>query len=102
MAILAGLVSRSRTGVGRRVEVDLLSAGIDLQAESLSYYLNGAKPGTIASQGPTAGWHNSVPYGIYATASGHLVISLASAEKSFCPESLNYNFTLNITQFLKK
>ena len=81
MAILAGLVSRSRTGVGRRVEVDLLSAGIDLQAESLSYYLNGAKPGTIASQGPTAGWHNSVPYGIYATASGHLVISLASAEQ---------------------
>ena len=43
MAILTGLVNRSVTGKGLRVDVDLLSAAIDLQAESLFYYLNGEK-----------------------------------------------------------
>jgi crotonobetainyl-CoA:carnitine CoA-transferase CaiB-like acyl-CoA transferase len=87
--ILAALVRRGRTGQGGRVDVSLLSAAIDLQLESFTCYLNGARPDDVRQPGPIAGWYFGAPYGIYATKDGHIAISLGSLDKLFdvldCP-----------------
>jgi crotonobetainyl-CoA:carnitine CoA-transferase CaiB-like acyl-CoA transferase len=77
MSILAALVGRTVTGTGSRVEVDLLSAGLDLQTETLVSYFNGEKPEGVTAPPRLAGWHYAAPYGIYPTMDGHLAISLA-------------------------
>jgi crotonobetainyl-CoA:carnitine CoA-transferase CaiB-like acyl-CoA transferase len=74
MGILAALVSRGRTGQGQRVEVVMVQAALDLQAEPIVYHLNGAqlrRPKT-----PAADTFHAVPYGFYATADGYVAISL--------------------------
>ncbi len=79
MAILAALVRRGRTGEGCRVEVDLLSAGLDMQCESLVCWANG-EPVSLRPPANIAGWYFSAPYGIYETADGHMAISLGAME----------------------
>jgi crotonobetainyl-CoA:carnitine CoA-transferase CaiB-like acyl-CoA transferase len=74
MGILAALVNRGRTGEGQRVELIMVQAALDLQAEPIVYHLNGAqlkRPKT-----PVADTFHAVPYGFYATADGHLAISM--------------------------
>ncbi|HSS93413.1 MAG TPA: CaiB/BaiF CoA-transferase family protein [Candidatus Dormibacteraeota bacterium] len=75
MGILAALVNRERTGEGQRVELVMMQAALDLQTEPIVYHLNGAnlhRPKT-----PVADTFHAVPYGFYATADGHLAISMA-------------------------
>jgi crotonobetainyl-CoA:carnitine CoA-transferase CaiB-like acyl-CoA transferase len=75
MGILGALVHRERTGEGQRVELIMLNAALDLQTEPVVYHLNGAqlkRPST-----PVADTFHAVPYGFYATADGHLAISMA-------------------------
>jgi crotonobetainyl-CoA:carnitine CoA-transferase CaiB-like acyl-CoA transferase len=79
MAILAALVRRERLGKGCRVDVDLLSAGLDLQMETLVCYANG--PAVTQRAPPNiGGWHYQAPYGIYEVTDGHVAISLGSME----------------------
>jgi len=78
--ILAALLRRERTGRGGRVDVSLLSAAIDLQLESFTCYLNGARPEDVRQPGPIAGWYYGAPYGIYATKDNFVAISLGSLE----------------------
>ena len=78
--ILAALVRRARTGEGCRVDVNLLSAAIDLQSESFSTYLNGPRPDDVRPPPCLGGWYYPGPYGIYATADGHLAISFSNHE----------------------
>jgi len=80
LGILAALTRRARTGQGCRVDVNLLSAAIDLQMESFVCYLNGEKPDSVAAPPWIAGWYYQAPYGIYATSDGHLAISLVSLQ----------------------
>ncbi len=77
MSILAALLNRNRTGEGCRVDVNLLSAAIDLQMESLTCFLNGPRPDTTRHPKRSGGWMFPAPYGAYATADGHLVLSFA-------------------------
>lgn len=78
--ILAALFRRARTGRGCRVDVNLLSAAIDLQTESFTCYLNGEPHKNVTPPRHSGGWYFSAPYGIYATADGHLAISLSELE----------------------
>ena len=78
--ILAALVRRGRTGEGCRIDVNLLSAAIDLQSESFSTYLNGPRPEDVRPPHCIAGWYYPGPYGIYATLDGHLAISFSNHE----------------------
>ena len=75
MAILAALFRRERTGEGCRVDIDLLSAALDLQMESLVCFANGP-PLETRPPAPIAGWYFPAPYGVYRTADGHMAISL--------------------------
>jgi crotonobetainyl-CoA:carnitine CoA-transferase CaiB-like acyl-CoA transferase len=75
MGILGALVNRSRTGEGQRVELVMMQAALDLQTEPVVYHLNGAH--LERPTAPVADTFHSVPYGFYATADGHLAISMA-------------------------
>ena len=61
MGIPAALVARGQTGQGSRVDIDLLGAGLDLQAESLVCYFNGPKPDSINPPPHVAGWYYAAP-----------------------------------------
>ena len=57
------------------MDLDLLSAALDLQMESFVCFANGP-PADTRPPAPIAGWHFPAPYGIYRTADGHMAISL--------------------------
>ncbi len=80
MGILGALLRRERTGRGGRLDLSLLSAALDLQLESFTCYVNGKRPQDVRQPGPIAGWYYSAPYGIYATADGHIAISLGALD----------------------
>lgn len=75
MGVLAALLDRARTGRGQKVEVSMLRAALDLQLETVTYYLNGARmrksPTSLASM------YHPGPYGIYETKDGHLALSMS-------------------------
>ena len=77
MGILAAIVRRQRTGQGCRVDASLMQAALDLQAESLTAWLNAPeRPAVINAPPHVGGWYYAAPYGVYATADGHLAVSL--------------------------
>lgn len=81
MGILAALVARNQSGRGCRVDVDLLSAALDLQTESITCYFNGPRPSPVHQPPNVATWYHPAPYGIYATLDGYLAISLSSLDR---------------------
>ena len=78
MSILAALFARTKTGKGQLVEVNLYQAAIDLQVEPLTAWLNGAPSPSSRAPSGIAAWFSPGPYGIHATADGHMAISMAS------------------------
>ncbi|MDB5816842.1 MAG: racemase [Rhizobacter sp.] len=78
MGICAALVARERTGQGRLVEGSLLQSAIDLQAESMTAWMNGARSKTSRGAHGLASWCGSGPSGIHATADGYLAVSMAA------------------------
>jgi len=81
-AILAALVERARTGVGRYIDValnDSLLAMLTYQAGR--YFATGEPPGRDGNHHPTV-----APYGTFATRDGHLNLAVGSDEqyRRFC------------------
>lgn len=75
MGILGALHHRDVTGEGQRVEVTMVQAALDLQAEALSYHLNGEglrRPST----GLATSYHEG-PYGFYEVEDGHVALSMS-------------------------
>jgi len=73
--ILAALVRRQKKGVGALVEISLLETLLDFQFELLTtYYSSNRQPerSYISNGHPLL----SAPYGIYATADGHLALAM--------------------------
>ena len=79
MGILAALHGRERSGVGTKVESNLLSAALDLQIEPLTYTMNGLE-GERSASGVSSPFY-SAPYGVFATADGWVCISLTALSK---------------------
>jgi crotonobetainyl-CoA:carnitine CoA-transferase CaiB-like acyl-CoA transferase len=84
MGVLGAYIRRLLSGEGGRVESSLLSAGIDLQMEALTFYLN-RKPRPFAADldrdHHLATWYHPAPYGIYRLADGFIALSLVAADK---------------------
>ena len=80
--ILAALYARERTGVGQRVDVSLLGAGVSwLTYHATGYFATGEVPQRMGST------HGAVaPYGAYPTSDGFLVVAVATDNlwKRFC------------------
>jgi crotonobetainyl-CoA:carnitine CoA-transferase CaiB-like acyl-CoA transferase len=75
LGVLAALLERQRTGHGVHVEVSMLRAALDLQIESASYFLNGARLEKTAT--PLASTFHPPPYGVYPTRDGHVMLSMS-------------------------
>jgi crotonobetainyl-CoA:carnitine CoA-transferase CaiB-like acyl-CoA transferase len=82
MGILAALLRRERTGKGCRVDASLMQAALDLQAESLTSWLNATnRPPSVSARAHIAGWYYPAPYGVYATRNGHIAVSLCPLQR---------------------
>jgi crotonobetainyl-CoA:carnitine CoA-transferase CaiB-like acyl-CoA transferase len=75
IGVLGALHGRERTGKGQRLEVTMVEAALDLQAEPLLYHLNGA---TVRRPDvPLASAFHEAPYGFYQLQDGYVVLSLS-------------------------
>jgi CoA:oxalate CoA-transferase len=95
--ILACLVRRGVTGEGGRVEVSLLESILDLQFEVITTHLNDGFTEPQRSSVRNAHAYLGAPYGIYATADGHLALAMGSipvlGKLLDCPALLVYQET---------
>ena len=79
--VLACLVRRGMTGQGGLVEVSLLESVLDLQFEVLTTHLNDGGLNPQRSAVNNAHAYLAAPYGIYATADGHLALGMGSVPR---------------------
>jgi crotonobetainyl-CoA:carnitine CoA-transferase CaiB-like acyl-CoA transferase len=87
--LLAALIQRGNTNQGALVEVSLLESIVDFQFEVLTTYLNDGGRAPQRSSVNNAHAYLGAPYGIYATADGHLAVAMGSlttlAQALDCP-----------------
>lgn len=76
--ILACLVRKGVTGAGGRVEVSMLESILDFQFEPLTVYFQDGGCEAERTEGNNAHAYLGAPYGIYATADGHIAIAMTS------------------------
>ena len=82
MGILAAVVRRLQTGEGTRVETSLLQSAVDLQTEAMTMYFARTVEGDVMRRGPNVGsWYHDAPYGAYALADCHIVLSMNDPAK---------------------
>jgi CoA:oxalate CoA-transferase len=74
--VLACLVRRGITGEGGLVEVSLMESVLDFQFEVLTTHLNDGGKLPERSSVNSAHAYLGAPYGIYATADGHLALAM--------------------------
>jgi crotonobetainyl-CoA:carnitine CoA-transferase CaiB-like acyl-CoA transferase len=75
--ILAALVRRGKTGKGALVEISMMESLLDFQFEFLTtYHTSGQLP--KRSRNNNGNPLLSAPYGIYATADGHIAIAMVN------------------------
>ncbi|HEX7849504.1 MAG TPA: CaiB/BaiF CoA-transferase family protein [Sphingomonas sp.] len=79
--ILSLLVRRGVTGKGGRVDVSLIETAIDLQFEHLSVHLNREDGMPARSRVANGNVYLAAPYGIYATADGHLALAMTPVDR---------------------
>ena len=66
MGILGAYVRKLQTGIGARVEANLLGAGIDLQSEALTMYFAAPNRKDLLPRDRHVGsWYHDAPYGLY-------------------------------------
>ncbi|MFT3935741.1 MAG: CaiB/BaiF CoA-transferase family protein [Chitinophagaceae bacterium] len=73
--ILAGLIRRQKKNTGAHIEISLMESLLDFQFELLTtYYASGKQPKrSYANNGHPL---LSAPYGLYATADGHIALAM--------------------------
>jgi len=76
--LLACLVRRGVTGEGGLVQVSLLETMLDFQFEVLTTYLNDGGKLPQRSKVNNAHSYVAAPYGVYATADGHLALAMTA------------------------
>jgi CoA:oxalate CoA-transferase len=76
--LLAALLRTARTGRGALVEVNLIESLIDFQFELLTTHLNDGGREPRRAERNSAHAYLGAPYGIYATADGHIAIAMGS------------------------
>ncbi|WP_309806184.1 CoA transferase [Caballeronia sp. LZ008] len=78
--VVAALQARERTGVGTRIESNLLNAALDLQIEPFTYYMNKG-PLWARTHPPMGSRFHPAPYGVYRTRDGYIAMSLTPTQK---------------------
>lgn len=82
VAILAALHHRTRTGEGQHIDISLLDSMVAAMSNMNSAYLNG---GMVPTRMGNA-HQNIVPYGVFETADGHLILGVGNDAqfRNFC------------------
>jgi len=78
--ILALLFRRERQGVGGQIETSLIEVLADLQFEMLTTWLNDGRRMPTRSSNNPAHAYLAAPYGVYATADGHVAIAMGKLD----------------------
>jgi crotonobetainyl-CoA:carnitine CoA-transferase CaiB-like acyl-CoA transferase len=74
IGILAALRHRERTGEGQHIDIGMLDAHVAwLANQGMNYLATGENPPRLGNQHP-----NIVPYQVFATADGHIVLSIGN------------------------
>jgi crotonobetainyl-CoA:carnitine CoA-transferase CaiB-like acyl-CoA transferase len=74
IGILAALRHRERTGLGQQVDIGMLDAHVAwLANQGMNFLATGEDPPRLGNQHP-----NIVPYQVFATADGHIVLSIGN------------------------
>ena len=94
-SIMVALFHKERTGEGQRVDSNLLSAGMDMQAGGLTAFMNSDQSIERSQSGIASPWA-SAPYGVYETKDGYITISSspdmdALAKGLELPELIEYS-----------
>jgi len=74
--ILACLLRRGVTGKGGIVEVDLMSAALDMTFEQFTCFLNDGQKQPARHETGNANPYQPAPYGIYKTADGYMAFAM--------------------------
>ena len=74
LGIAGALYERTRTGSGQEVEVTMLQASLDIQAEGYALHLNGAK--LKRPRNGLATTYHEAPYGYYQVTDGYVALSI--------------------------
>lgn len=75
LGVIAALYARRDTGMGKKVDSNLLNAALDLQIEPFNYHLNGGTLYDRSETGISSVFHQA-PYGVFETADGHICVSI--------------------------
>lgn len=78
--VLALLFRRERQGVGGLVETSLIEVLADIQFEMLTTWLNDGFRSPARSANNPAHAYLAAPYGVYATADGHVAIAMGKLD----------------------
>ena len=78
--VLALLFRRERHGIGGLVETSLIEALTDIQFEMLTTWLNDGFRTPSRSANNPAHAYLAAPYGVYATADGHLALAMGKLD----------------------
>ncbi|MDO5706165.1 MAG: CoA transferase [Paracoccus sp. (in: a-proteobacteria)] len=71
IAVQAALAERERSGLGQHLDLSLMDCGVAVLAnQATNYLLGGAVPHRLGNAHP-----NIVPYQVFATADGHIIIA---------------------------
>ncbi|MCH8505225.1 MAG: CoA transferase [Ectothiorhodospiraceae bacterium] len=82
VSVLAALAERQRTGHGRHVDLALLDVQVaSLANQAMNYLVSGHPPERMGNAHP-----NIVPYQVFATADGHVVLTVGNDDqfRRFC------------------
>ena len=82
IGILAALQHRDRTGEGQHIDMALLDSQVAvLVNQAMNYLTTGHAPGRLGNAHP-----NIVPYQVFATADGHLILAVGNDRqyRAFC------------------
>lgn len=78
--VLALLFRRERHGIGGQVETSLIEALTDIQFEMLTTWLNDGFRTPARSANNPAHAYLAAPYGVYATADGHIALAMGKLD----------------------
>jgi crotonobetainyl-CoA:carnitine CoA-transferase CaiB-like acyl-CoA transferase len=74
IAILAAVIHQARTGEGQQIDMALFDAQVSgLANQAMNYLAGGMVPGRLGNAHP-----NIVPYQVFATADGHLILAVSN------------------------
>jgi crotonobetainyl-CoA:carnitine CoA-transferase CaiB-like acyl-CoA transferase len=80
MGTLAALIERQSSGIGQRVDVNLLNSQLTMLTHEVTYFAN-TKEKPIRPVANSTGAYTGAPLGIYQTKDGFIVIAMMSISK---------------------